>query len=201
MPGPRQFLIAPSLARLLRREGGMEHRVVEGHFPSRPGRAHFVSVEPGRAELVLSEASLDCEVSPEEWTALPHAHSMALLDVAAGKVGFERTRLRLGSGREIVLERILHPATLDVVTVLPGDRPDGEAAAPAWCGPEVTDDPAWEKRSIALQGAPAKPEVPLSNAALDALLSDLENGQPLRVRPESYEDRANRRMRSMTEAA
>jgi len=108
---------------------------------------------------------------------VPHAHTEALLDLCAGKVGFERTRIRFEAGYQVVLERILHPATLDVIRVLFGEG-EQPFAAPAWFGPEVTLDPAWDKRTIALQGAPVAPEIPLSNAALDALLNDLERSPP-----------------------
>ena len=150
----------------------MERRVVEGYFPARNlGRTHFVSVEPGRTELVLADPGEADGEAIEQRTAIPHAHAEALLDLCAGRVGFDRTRIRLGSGFEIVLERVVHPATLDLVTVLPGEGP---FEPPAWLGPEVTRDAAWDKRSIAFRGAPEAPEIPLSNAALDALLSDLE---------------------------
>jgi CYTH domain-containing protein len=178
VPTPRRFLISSSLARLLRREGGVERRVVEGHFPVRkPGRTHFVSVEPGRTELVLADAGGADGEALEQRTEVPHAHTEALLDLCAGKVGFERTRIRFEAGYQVVLERILHPATLDVIRVLFGEG-EQPFAAPAWFGPEVTLDPAWDKRTIALQGAPVAPEIPLSNAALDALLNDLERSPP-----------------------
>ena len=174
--GSRRFLIASSLARLLRREGGVERRVVEGYFPAqKPGRTHFVSVEPGRTELVLADP--DAADGEELRTEVPHAHTEALLDLCAGRIGFERTKVRFAAGHEIVLERVLHPAILDVVTVLAGEGEE-PVATPAWFGPEITGDPAWDKRSIALGGAPASPEIPLSNAALDALLNDLEGRPP-----------------------
>lgn len=174
----RRFLIASSLARLLRKERGVEGRVVEGHFPARARRMHFVSFEPGQAHLVLNNTGAEGEDSAEERVEVPHPHAEALLEVCAGKVGFERTRLRLGAGSRLLLQHFIHPATLDLLTVVvddEGEHGPGEFAAPAWFGPEVTHDPAWERRSIALQGAPAVPDVPLSNAALDALLSDLED--------------------------
>ena len=152
--------------------------MVEGHFPVRkPGRTHFVSVEPGRTELVLADAGGADGEAFEQRTEVPHAHTEALLDLCAGKVGFERTRIRFEAGYQVVLERILHPATLDVIRVLFGEG-EQPFAAPAWFGPEVTLDPAWDKRTIALQGAPVAPEIPLSNAALDALLNDLERRPP-----------------------
>jgi hypothetical protein len=49
----RQFLIAPSLARLIQRERGGE-RVVEGYFPDRPHHSISVQVEEDRSSLILS---------------------------------------------------------------------------------------------------------------------------------------------------
>src|SRR4051812_34855192 len=52
----RRFLIASSVARLIRKEGDMVGRIVEGYFPARPDRDHFVSLEPGHSYLVLAPA-------------------------------------------------------------------------------------------------------------------------------------------------
>src|SRR5215217_7118684 len=40
----RQFIIAPSLARLIQKERGGE-RVIEGYFPDQPGGSAFVQIE------------------------------------------------------------------------------------------------------------------------------------------------------------
>ena len=50
----RRFLIASALARLIRKEQGVAGRIVEGYFPARPDREHFVSIEPGHCYLVLA---------------------------------------------------------------------------------------------------------------------------------------------------
>jgi hypothetical protein len=80
-----------------------------------------------------------------------------------------------------------------------GDRitEGGEAkafAAPSWFGPEVTEEPAFQNRAIALEGVPRAPEVPLSNAALDSLLDALEN----RIRPAPGYEAAFPRERQIT---
>ena len=50
----RRFLIASALARLIRKEQGVAGHIVEGYFPARPDREHFVSIEPGHCYLVLA---------------------------------------------------------------------------------------------------------------------------------------------------
>src|SRR4051794_12188622 len=80
----RRFLIASSLARLIRTEGGLVGRIVEGYYPARPGRDHFVSVEPGHSYLVLAPAKEGA--GEEERTEVPRSQAEALLAVCAGKV-------------------------------------------------------------------------------------------------------------------
>jgi hypothetical protein len=50
----RQFIIAPSLARLIEREKGGE-RVRQGYFPDRPDRGTHVQVEGETGHLILVE--------------------------------------------------------------------------------------------------------------------------------------------------
>ena len=68
----RQFLIAPSLARLIQRERGGE-RVVEGYFPDRPHHSISVQVEEDRSSLILSSDGI--EGSPEERAGIPHSQA------------------------------------------------------------------------------------------------------------------------------
>ena len=174
MPRSRRFLIAPSLARLLRKERGVEGRIVEGHFPGQYGRTHFVSFEPGHAYLVLTNPDAPGGTA-EERTEVPRAHAEALLDVCSGRIGFERTKLQLRPGCEVVLSRFLQPAGLDVLTVVFEEGQDAEPlSVPAWFGPEVSEDPAWARHSIAIKGATHVPDVPLTDAALDELLNMLD---------------------------
>ena len=48
----RLFIIAPSLARLIRKERGGE-RVREGYFPDQPQRSTYVQIEETRSSLIL----------------------------------------------------------------------------------------------------------------------------------------------------
>ncbi|HEX8663926.1 MAG TPA: hypothetical protein VF744_07855 [Beijerinckiaceae bacterium] len=167
----RRFLLAPSFARLVRKERGST-RVTEGYFPTQAGRNSHVLVESGQCHLVLVTPD---DGASEERTEVPRAHADALLDVCGGKAVYERTRVSLG-GREALVDRITHPGALDLVSVEFDSRDDaGTFYAPAWFGPEVTADAAFDRRAIALEGLPAAGEVPLSNAALEALLDMLED--------------------------
>jgi CYTH domain-containing protein len=170
----RRFLLAPSFARLVRKERGSV-RVTEGYFPTQSGRNSHVLVEAGQCHLVL--VTPDDGAGPgEERTEVPRAHADALLDVCAGKTIYERTRVAIGGGREALVDRITHPGALDLVSVEFDDR---DAAAtflsPPWFGPETTAEAGFDRRAIALGGLPAAGEVTLTNTALEALLDMLED--------------------------
>src|SRR3954462_2713752 len=96
----RRFLVASSLARLIRKEQGVAGRIVEGYFPPRPDRDHFVSLEPGHAYLVLAPVGGAGEA---ERTEVPRSQAEALMGVCTGEVGFKRTSMRLPDGRKAVL--------------------------------------------------------------------------------------------------
>jgi CYTH domain-containing protein len=169
----RRFLVASSLGRLIRKERGAS-RVTEGYFPNQPGRSSHVQVEGGTCSLILLTSS-GGGLPTEERTEVPRAHADALLDVAPGKVVYDRARLNL-SGREIFVDRFSMPGPLDVISV----AFENEDAArgfrpPLWFGTEVTSEQAYQNRSIALEGAPTPQDVPVSNAALEALLDAFEN--------------------------
>src|SRR3712207_5302706 len=102
----RQFLIAPSLARLIQRERGGE-RVVDGYFPDRPHHSIYVQVEEDRGSLILS--SDGAPGSPEERTGVPTSQAQALLAVASGQVAYVRTSLLLGS-HQIRLQQVTTPS-------------------------------------------------------------------------------------------
>src|SRR4051794_30783509 len=147
----RQFLVAPALARLVRKEQGLVGRIVEGYFPARPDRDHFVSIEPGHAYLVLA-AGRD-GAGDEERTEVPRSQAEALLTVCAGKVGFEATIFRLRTGKDALLQRFIAPGLLNLLSVEfeDGEDPNG-FVPPAWFGPEVTQDPAYDRGSLARAG-------------------------------------------------
>src|SRR3954465_4369505 len=170
----RRFLVASSFARLIRKEGGMAGRIVEGYFPARPDRDHFVSIEPDHSYLVLAPVG---GAGEEERTEVPRSQAEALLAVCAGKVGFECTIVRLRGGKQALLQRFIAPGPLDLLSVefAAGEDVDG-FVPPAWFGPEVTQNPTYHRGSLARTGLPASEDIPLSNAMLQELLDLLEEG-------------------------
>ncbi|MCJ2089964.1 hypothetical protein MKK88_28830 [Methylobacterium sp. E-005] len=168
----RRFLVAPSLVRLIRKERGGA-RITEGHFAPQGGRSSFVRVDGQQCQLVLVNKGPD-GILVEERTDVPRAHGDALLDVCPGKAAYDRTTMTIG-GREIAIDRYVTPGSLDLISVAFDN--DGDAAGfptPSWFGREVSGEPAFERQSLAIQGVPAQEEVPLSNAALDAVLDLIE---------------------------
>jgi CYTH domain-containing protein len=183
----RRFLLPPSFVRLVFRERGSA-QVSEGYFATQTGRNSYILLEAGECYLVL--VTPDGEGAPiEERTAVPRAHADALLDVCSGSTVYARSRLSIGEGREGLIDRITVPGQLDMVSVEFESRDEASSfLSPPWFGPEVTLEPSYDRRSIALTGVPAKDAVPISSEGLDALLDHLEDGSshsfvPTTVRP------------------
>jgi hypothetical protein len=166
----RLFIIAPSLASLIRKERGGEH-VIEGYFPDHPQRSTFVQIEETGGRLILEVGE---GAASEEQADLPPAHGQALLAVSQGQVEYLRTKLSIGS-HEIQALHFVRPGALDLVavTVAPEDAPDLPPLP--WFGPESSSAPAYQRRRLALDGYPDTPEVDVSNAALNSLLDLLED--------------------------
>ncbi|CAO4138304.1 hypothetical protein LPLAFNJD_LOCUS142 [Methylorubrum aminovorans] len=168
----RRFLVAPSLVRLLRKERGGS-RVTEGYFAPQAGRTSFVRLQGTNCFLVLMTGAEGAMA--EERTEVPRAHGDALLDVCQGRAVYERTTVSLGGSVEALVDRYVRPSGLDIVSLV---FPDAAAAQnftpPVWFGAEVTTDKAYDGQSIALIGVPSPGDIPLSNAALDAVLDLIE---------------------------
>jgi len=174
MPSERRYLIASSLARLIQKERGLGSRTVEGYFAPQPGRRQVVRIEDGSAQLILITTA-EGGSAEEERADVPRAHAEALLDVAAGKLAFARGRMPLPGGREALLDRFMAPGRIDLVTVAFEDAEQaGRFQAPAWFGPEVTNEGGFEAGSLALNGVPEVGDLTVSNAGLEALLDALE---------------------------
>lgn len=168
----RRFLVAPALVRLIRKERGGA-RITEGYFAPQSGRTSFVRVDGQQCHLVLVNKGADSALS-EERTEVPRAHGDALLDVCPGKAAYDRTTVSV-SGREVLIDRYVSPGSLDLISVAFDSEGDANAfAAPAWFGPEVSADAAYDRQTVALQGPPQGGEITLSNAALDAVLDLIE---------------------------
>ena len=167
----RRFQLAPSLARLIEKERG-GHHVTEGYFPDQPRGSTCVRLEEGIGSLMLVRHGSGERV--EEVTDLPQGHAEALLDLAQGCVAYRRIPLSLGP-RGVQVFRFTAPELLDLVWVeferdehARGFRPLG------WFGREVTTDPSYQNRSLALVGFPQEPEVELTDMALKSLMDTLE---------------------------
>jgi CYTH domain-containing protein len=168
----RRYLIASSLARLIRKERG-GNRITEGHFPNQADRSSFVIVDGDKGSLVLVNTGPNGPV--EERTDVPRAHAEALLDVTPGKIDYLLTHLTVGT-RDVQIARFVTPGPLDMISVSFESEEEARDFRPlSWFGPEITADTAYQNRAIALNGPPQVPEVPLTNAALNSLLDTLEN--------------------------
>jgi CYTH domain-containing protein len=169
----RRFLLASSLARLIARDRGSTS-ITEGYFAGQQGRVSYVALDPERAGLVLtSEPTGSAPV--EERTEIPRAHAEALLDVCAGRLTLERSTLPIDGGAEVLIERIAQPGGINTVTVEFHNPDEAQAfTPPPWFGPEITKEPSFGRQVIALDRLPELPEVPLSNAIMEAVLDLLE---------------------------
>ncbi len=172
MSTTRVFLLASSVARLIEKERG-GHHIQQGYFPDRPDRGTHVQVEENTAHLILVMSGPHRPA--EEATGIPLSHAEALLELAAGRVEYRTMSLSIGNQSAEIL-RFISPGLLDVITVSFEHDEQARRFQPlAWFGPEVTTDPGYRTRSIAVMGLPAVPEVEATNAALNSLLDTLDS--------------------------
>lgn len=186
MSSERRFLIAPSLARLVQRELGSAERRVDGYFPASPNRIHFVSIEPAQCWSVLVNGNGE---GAEDRVAIPRVHAEALLGRCAGRLDYERIRFPAAGSCAVLIDRLARPGPAALIRVVGEDPADLDGfVPPPWFGPDVTDDPAYRPQSIALTGLPPSASLPLSDAAVDALLDALDGTSPGgRTRPTAAE--------------
>lgn len=168
----RMFLIAPSLARLIRKERGATS-VTEGYFNPQAGRLSFTRIEGPDCHLVLVTTD-DEGRAKEERTHVPRAHADALLDVCAGRAIYERTTIPL-DGRDVHIDHVLTPGDLDIVSVVFDDAAAAQAfVPPIWFGSDLSTKAGYERHSVAINGVPATEPAPVSNATLNAVLDLVE---------------------------
>ena len=146
MPIELKFLMASSLARLIRRERHDERRIVEGHFPARDSRKQFVRIDGEQCHLVLRTRS-DTGQAVEELAELPLGQAEALVEVAAATLAFDRIDLRLGHGAEAALDRFVPPTGLDLLTLTLSSDPR-LFAPPLWVGRDVTAAPNLRSQNL-----------------------------------------------------
>jgi CYTH domain-containing protein len=174
MPVVRRFLIAPALARLIRRSVGAS-RLAEAHMPTGPARHVHIHIAEDAAHLVLTTADGTSERCP-----LPTAQAEALAEAAAGHVAYDRSEVAL-DGAVLRIDSFTVPGPLDIAEASFADDAGACAfAAPVWLGPEITHEPHCDTRSIALHSLSLAAEMPITDAIIDAVL-DMLDQQELRA--------------------
>jgi hypothetical protein len=99
----------------------------------------------------------------------------ALLALCAGRVEYLSFVIDIGS-HAASIQRFVTPVPLDLIGMaFRDDKTARKFKPPAWFGPEVSADPSYRLRSIALTGQPAVPGVEVTNAALISLLDTLDH--------------------------
>lgn len=173
MPVIRRFLIAPSLARLVRRGVGAS-RVEEAHLATAPQRHVHVRLTAEAARLVLTADGEAHEVE------LPRVQAEALAEAAGGHVAYDRSEIAL-DGASLRIDSFVTPGPLDVAEVALADDEAADAfQPPAWLGPEITGEKNCDNRSVALHKLSLAVEVPISDAIIEQVL-DLLDQQELRT--------------------
>jgi CYTH domain-containing protein len=178
MSTTRVFLVASSLARLIEKERA-GHLIRQGYFPDQPSRSISVRVEGNACSLILITQEPNGPV--EETTAIPVSQAEALLDLASGRVEYLSVGPTIGT-QPATLHRFLTPGPLDLISVAFEQTQQARTFHPLpWFGLEVTEDPAYQARSMALVGLPSEVEVEITGAALDSLLDTLDDGSEARL--------------------
>ena len=172
MSSTRVFLLSPALARLIERDRAGD-RVRQGYFPEHPDRSTHVQVTGDAGHLILASHSARGPVEDAAEISLPQAE--ALLALSAGQVEYLSVAIDVGP-HVATIQRFVTPAPFDLISlVFRDDKTARKFQPPAWFGPEVSADPSYRLRTIALTGRPAVPEVEISNAALASLLDALDH--------------------------
>jgi CYTH domain-containing protein len=192
MSTTRVFLLASALARLIERERG-GHLVRQGFFPDRPGRSAHVQLAGDTGHLIL--VSHHATGPLEEPAEISRAQAEALLDLTAGWTEYLSIPIDTGS-HSATIQRFVAPASLDLISVaFKHDKAARKFQPPVWFGPEVTSEPTYQVRSLALTGLPSTPGVEVTNESLNSLLDTLgdrageSQPQPTKVSrvPETFE--------------
>jgi CYTH domain-containing protein len=171
MSTTRVFLLASSLARLIEKERG-GHRVQQGYFPDRLDRGTYVQLEGNAGHLILVTSGPHRPV--EEVADIPLSHAEALLELAPARVECLDIRLNIGT-QTAAIRRFISPGPLDMIIMTFEDDEQAQSFQPLpWFGPEVTSEPGYRTRSIAVTGLPAVREMEATNIALDSLLDTLD---------------------------
>jgi CYTH domain-containing protein len=172
MNSTRVFLLSPALARLIERDRAGD-RVRHGYFPEHPGRSAHVQVTGDASHLILVSHAARAPIEDAAEISVPQAE--ALLALCAGHVEYLVSDIDIGS-HTATIQRVVTPAPLDLISMaFRDDKTARKFRPPAWFGPEVSADPSYRLRAIAITGRPAVPEVDITNAALASLLDALDH--------------------------
>jgi hypothetical protein len=94
----------------------------------------------------------------------------------SARVQVESVRTKLSiSSHEFQALHFIRPVALDLVAIAGAPEDEQDLPPLPWFGPEVSIEPAYQRRGLALDGAPDAPEVDATNAALNSLLDLLED--------------------------
>ncbi|ANY82920.1 hypothetical protein BB934_32385 (plasmid) [Microvirga ossetica] len=168
----RVFLLASGLARLIEKERAGQ-RVQQGYFPEDHDQSTHVQVSGDAGHLVL--ASHGAKGPVEDAAEISRAQAEALLELTAGQIAYLSISLTVDS-HTATIQRFLTPGSLDLISMaFKHDKAARAFQPPAFFGPEITADPSFRLRAIALDGRPAVPEVEVTNAALHSLLDALHD--------------------------
>jgi hypothetical protein len=168
----RRFLVAPAIARLLRR-GLAPAQVTEGYFNPSTGRQVYVRAEGGEYRLVLKASGAPGAADEEEAVGLERAYAEALIEASTGTVRYDRVAIDLDAGRTAVLDSFTVPGSVDMVAVAFADQAQADAFdPPLWFSSDVTD---CDNQTIAVNRLSVVEDIPLTGAALEAALDALEH--------------------------
>jgi CYTH domain-containing protein len=173
MSNTRVFLVASSLARLIEK-GRAGHQVRQGYFPDQPGRSISVQVDEDTGRLILITPGPDGPA--EDAASISCSQAEALLDLSAGQVNSLVIPLTIGS-QPATRHRFTTPGRIDLIAVA-FEQTDRARTyqPPPWFGPEVSEDPAYQGRSMAFAGLPSGREMEITDATLESLLDTLDDG-------------------------
>jgi CYTH domain-containing protein len=172
MTSTRVFLLASGLAQLIERERAGT-LVRQGYFPEQPERSTHVQLTGEVGHLLL--ASHSAKGPAEDAAEIPPRQAEALLALCAGRVEYLSIAIKISS-HVASIQRFVIPGPLDLISMaFRDDKTARKFQPPVWFGPEVSADPSYRLRSIALVGQPAVPEVEVTNAALISLLDTLDH--------------------------
>jgi CYTH domain-containing protein len=185
MTSTRVFLLASGLARLIERERA-GNLVWQGYFPEHPDRrSTHVQLTGVSGHLVLASHSAKgpleaaAEISPRQ--------AEALLALCAGRVEYLSIAIDIAS-HAASIQRFVTPGPLDLISMaFRDDKTARKFHPPAWFGPEVSADPHYRLRSIALAGQPclrSRSRMRLSSACSTPWITAIK--RPSHARPGGF---------------